>query len=169
MQKRPNKCARFPQGLTPTAAKVVQSAWNTFRRGIFTTPRIRAAELCACGNAEASIAYTLQDRCCIPGWEEARCPASGVRGAREPGGFGFTAGNFHRDCEHFLVCENGARERLISEKTCLCRQHQCSVTVLNQKTLPSVQSARQSLPITSNSKHTRATGPPKPRDLHHIR
>ena len=122
MQKCPNKCARFPQGLTPTAAKeVVQSVWNTFHRSNFTMPRIKAGALCGCGNAEVSAAYGLQERFCIPEGEESRCPSSWVWGAREPGQFCFTEGNCQcyrgRDRENLLIYEKGARERLISGKT----------------------------------------------------
>lgn len=122
MQKCPNKCARFPQGLAPTAAKeVVQSVWNTFHRSIFTTPRIKAGVLCSCGNAEASTACTLQEHCCIPERKESRCPSSWVRDAREPGQFCFTEGNCQcyrgRDRENLLIYKKGARERIISGKT----------------------------------------------------
>lgn len=75
MQKCPNKCARFPRGLTPTAAKeVVQSVWNTFHRSVFTMPKFKAEVLCSCGNAQASAAYIMQKYFCVPKQEEPPFP-----------------------------------------------------------------------------------------------
>lgn len=47
--------------------------------------------------------------------------------------------------------------------------HQCTVTVLDHETSPSVEGARQDPPATFSNKHTGATGPPNPGDLHCIR
>lgn len=173
MQKCPNKCARFPQGLTPTAAKeVVQSVWNTFHRSIFTMPRIKAGAL-----GIVAMQKPLQNvHCKNAKGEKSRCPSSWVGDAREPGRFCFTEGNYHcyrgRDPEN-LICEKGARERLSTGKTFTFAGRSVQCHYAESKDIP-LRTSNKAEPPNHIYQQTRRSyswehSPPNPRDPRCIR